>query len=1191
MGLKTFFSLSELILEKTLRISLNQDHKFSLGDVINFGTVDAKKFGGISWSLVYMISIPISSVIGITYLYYLMGISIVPAFAAVFVLMYINYRYVKKGIVYQKEYMKVRGQRLKKTDEVFNNIRFIKSSGLEMFFCNKLDETRKEELNWLKYMSYRMTYTIWNSWLSSSVLTVVLLFCYIWLGNTLTVAKIFTAMSILRTFQDSLAYLPNVIGTFFDFIVSSERLTEYLTAEEKKTAENSYKPGDAYDIVLKGANFYWKDPPPKEVPKGTDDSKIDASQKSDLNEPLITDDNEQSEAQKSQKRAIFELMNFNLEIGKGELVAIIGKSGAGKTSFILSLLSELSFHENENFVFSVNPSISLVLQKPWIRNDTMRENILFGLDFDEDRYQRVLRLSCLDEDLHHFAQGDQTIIGDKGVNVSGGQRARIAIARALYQDKNLIIMDDPLSALDVNVGDTIFRQTILQQLHGKTRLIAIHNISYLKYFDKILFLDKGTIRYFGGYNDLVKLQEFAELVRILQETSLFQSKDQLEAEAKHHDILEPDKQEVESVDDDPQLHETKITDETRITESQEDKLLKTKTEISKTTTQMNIDEELKEKGEVNLKLFFKYLRLGRAIFLLFPMLGASMYIVFSAYRYFFYNEQGDLPPEQFNRSYFMKVTIILEIGFVTFGTLRGFFCLMFGLDVSRKLNSLIIFRMMHASVIKFFNKNPVGKILNRLSDDIETIDRSIPISTSYFFNVTSNILLNMILLLMLSSPFLIVFLVIYFVIIFRMQRVFTKSYKEVTRLNSTSKSPVFHLFSDSVNGLVDIRTNQKQNFIVESMGKHVDFHFRTGVVLSAYGEWFRLRVTLYSMMFIIPSYVFLLLFKENFLDYSSILVSVLTSNMEMFIYFMQVLSTLEKNFVSFDRCDFYMNLEMEAGLKKVPHYFKEIRDGFPISKVKAEEEEQLKKTLNEWPKHGQIVFSHVNVSYSYDNHYVLKDLFFEIKQGEKIGVIGRTGAGKSSLVTSIIRFFDSIEGKIEIDHFDIYKLDVKQLRRSLTYISQDSYFFEGSLRENLDPFNVASDEKIIELLKESEIYDKVALAGGLEWQLSSGGGNLSVGEKQILCFIRAIINLRKVIILDEATSNLDLKSENLLEKMKDKYFANSTTITIAHRLNTVYQSDRILVLEQGRIKTFSNVKDLSGSDLEFFNSYIKQMIV
>jgi ATP-binding cassette subfamily C (CFTR/MRP) protein 1 len=284
--------------------------------------------------------------------------------------------------------------------------------------------------------------------------------------------------------------------------------------------------------------------------------------------------------------------------------------------------------------------------------------------------------------------------------VSGGQRARIAIARALYQDKDLIIMDDPLSALDVNVGESILKQTILQQLHGKTRLIAIHNITYLKHFDKILFIDKGTIRYFGTYNELVKLREFEELVKILQDTSLFQSKDNLEAEIKHHDILEPDEEEVERIDGDSQLMETKMTDNTKITENNQDQSLKTKADASKTTTATNMENELKEKGEVNLKLFFKYLTLGRAMFLLFPFLGATLYIVFSAYRYFFYNEQGALPPETFDRNYFMKVTIILEIGFVTFGTLRGFFCLMFGLDVSRKLNSLIIFRMMHASVIK-----------------------------------------------------------------------------------------------------------------------------------------------------------------------------------------------------------------------------------------------------------------------------------------------------------------------------------------------------------------------------------------------------------------------------------------------------------------------------------------------------------
>jgi ATP-binding cassette subfamily C (CFTR/MRP) protein 1 len=443
---------------------------------------------------------------------------------------------------------------------------------------------------------------------------------------------------------------------------------------------------------------------------------------------------------------------------------------------------------------------------------------------------------------------------------------------------------------------------------------------------------------------------------------------------------------------------------------------------------------------------------------------------------------------------------------------------------------------------------------------------------------------------LLSSPYLVIFMLVYFVIIIRIRSKTMKAFVEMTRVNSAAKSPIMTLFSDCINGLIDIRTNNKQSFMIEKMSQTVDFHFKTWIILSAFGEWFRMRVNLLSTLFIIPAFGLLVTANDNFLQYASILVSVIMMNMDVFMGFMNSLNNIEKNFVAFDRCNYYLNLQSENGLTMLADQYTKLKSGVPMKEIRANEDRALVEKAN-WPTEGRIVLKDLKVKYAPELDYVLNGLTLEIKPGEKIGVIGRTGAGKTSLVTCIMRFFESIEGEISIDGVNIYQIDIKRLRRSLTFISQDSYFFEGTLRENLDPLHLKTDQQIIDLLKESEIFDKVTLAGGLDWQLSSGGGNLSVGEKQILCFVRAIINLKKVVILDEATSNLDIKSESLLEKMKDKYFKESTTITIAHRLNTVYQSDRILVLEKGRVKSFANVKELTGEEMEFFDNYVKQMIL
>jgi len=1189
LGNKLYFSLSQIILEKTLRVSLNQNTKFSLGDIINFGTVDAQKFSGISSNLVYLIATPLSTVIGLTYLYNLLGIAIFPPLFVLFILMWINFVIVKRSMHFQKEYMKLRGQRLKKTDEMFNNIRFVKANGLESFFSEKIDQARASELEWLKYIFYRIIYSITNSWFSSSVMYVLLFVCYIYTGHTLTVATIFTTLSVLRTFQDSLSYLPTVFASFVDLLISSERLTLYLASEERQMLKNDYDPASGYDLELKNINFHWSSPPSTSNDgKGNEDTKSSqdtVSQKTDLTEPLIKNDSANSKEQ----AVGFELKNFNIKVKKGELVAIIGKSGSGKSSLMMGLLNELQYIENPDMKFALNPNIALVSQKPWIRNDTLKANVIFGSESNQALYAQSIRFAALEEDLEILPQKDQTIIGDKGINVSGGQKVRIAIARALYQQSEVVLMDDPLSALDVNVGEFIFKNAILGSLKDKTRLIITHNISYLKHFDKIIFMDNGEVHYFGDYETLCELPAFIELKKILEETSLFKS-------VQEENDLE-DQEEEQAVIEEPEGHESQPRKESKLAETKSVpslvlKRMKSKKEGTSTlnVARVNFEQEINEKGEVNWRLIWSYLRLGNSFYLLVPIIGVIIFMVLSSYRYFFYNQQGKLNSNEFDKFYFIKVTFFLELGFVLIGLFRGLFVLLFGLSVASKLNTLLIFKMLHSSITGFFNKNPVGKILNRLSSDIETIDRVIPFTMIYFLNMAANIALNLILMVALSSPYLIVFMLVYFTVVIRIRSRSMKAYVEMTRVNSSAKSPITHLFSDCVNGLIDIRTNRKQSFMVQQMSKTVDFHFKTCLVLSGFGEWFRMRVTILSTLFVIPAFGFLLASNEKFMDYVSILITVIMMNMDFFIGFMNSLNNIEKNFVAFDRCNYYLNLPPENGLTMLSEQYNNLKQGVPMKLIHEEEDRRLQEKA-EWPKEGRIILKDLKVKYAPELDYVLNGLSLEIKPGEKIGVIGRTGAGKTSLVTSIMRFFESVEGEINIDGVNIYQINVKQLRRSLTYISQDSYFFEGTLRENLDPLRLKTDEKIIELLKESEIYDKISLAGGLDWRLSSGGGNLSVGEKQILCFVRAIINLQKVVILDEATSNLDIKSESLLERMKEKYFKQATTITIAHRLNTVYQSDRILVLEKGRLKTFANINELTGDEMEFFNNYIKQMIL
>jgi ABC-type multidrug transport system fused ATPase/permease subunit len=375
--------------------------------------------------------------------------------------------------------------------------------------------------------------------------------------------------------------------------------------------------------------------------------------------------------------------------------------------------------------------------------------------------------------------------------------------------------------------------------------------------------------------------------------------------------------------------------------------------------------------------------------------------------------------------------------------------------------------------------------------------------------------------------------------------------------------------------------------MVNTMGSIVDTHVRSAIMQSAFSRWFRLRVSLLSMIFVIPSLAFLVKFEQDFFGHVAILVSTLINNVDTLIFMMNNLNEVDKNFIAFDRCNQYLKMPAEPGLLFHNDQFARLKRGVPLSELEAEEKVRLQMAAE--PQINQIEFSNVTVRYTPESETVLRNINLVFKKGEKVGIIGRTGAGKSSLISLLLRFFDRTDGKLELNGKDVFQLDAKSMRMNVVYIPQDSFFFEDTLRNNLDPFAINSDERIIELLREARVYDSIELQGGLGMQLDSNGANLSAGEKQTLCFVRALLNIRNIVILDEATANMDLVHEKTLEGMKDKYFGNRLMLTVAHRLRTINNSDKILILERGSVKTFAAFRDFSAEEMTFFENYFRHL--
>ena len=604
--------------------------------------------------------------------------------------------------------------------------------------------------------------------------------------------------------------------------------------------------------------------------------------------------------------------------------------------------------------------------------------------------------------------------------------------------------------------------------------------------------------------------------------------------------------------------------------------------------EVNVKKELEEKSSFGFGIILNYLNLGYKWKIFIVVITMIAYGFIYGYSFYFYNQQGKLSAEEFDNGTFFKLFILINLSAAFLNFFRIYNSYTFGYDISKIINNIVVFRILHSSLNKFIDKNPIGKVLNRLSGDLEKIDKYIPMGLSYLIYAVVLLITFLTLCLLFSDWKLIFFFFIFFFFSFRAQRSFSIANIITTKFDSVTKSPFYSMFSDTVNGNTSLRAFKKEEFFKNNMKNIIDRNFKCAMVNEATKYWFSIRISLFSLYFIIPIFIYMY-FDDNRNNYSAIILLSLSELLNYIINVLTHINAMENRFVAFDRVFSYTKLPYEKGSKFLKEEEKRIYNGQQNLELRAFENTEEAKKFKNWPKDGNVKFDNVCAKYGEDSPQILKNINLEIKGGENIGIIGRTGAGKSTLAKLMLRFLEEIEGKIEIDGVDIFSIDIKLLRSKVTYISQESYFFEGSLRENLDPLKKKTDEELFELLKESEMYDKVIINGGLDWSIEQKGDNLSFGEKQIFCFVRAIINLKKIIIMDEATSNLDIKSEQILEYMKEKYFKNKTTFTIAHRLNTIYNADKILILDNGMVKAFRNYNDFDENDKIFFKSYIEDL--
>ncbi|XP_057321988.1 ATP-binding cassette sub-family C member 4-like isoform X2 [Microplitis mediator] len=892
------------------------------------------------------------------------------------------------------------------------------------------------------------------------------------------------------------------------------------------------------------------------------------------------------------------LCEVTLNIKGRDLCALVGPVGSGKSSLLNLLLQELPIgagivglyqfkNENSNefktkrrFIQD-NPdmTISYASQSPWLFPGTVRENILFGLDYNYERYQEVIRVCSLLRDFEQLPDGDLTTVGERGASLSGGQRARVNLARAIYKQADLYLLDDPLSAVDARVGRHIFEECILEYLRGKTRILVTHQLSYLKQADTIGMIKHGHIKYQGTFGTLTKTSlEFNNLLNAMEKNDNASSADTTD-DIDTNNLVE---------DKNSFLRFGKSRTSQVSVKSQDSYQIMPYREFTTEEAESNakVTSESMESGRLSNEVYYKYFHKGANIctIILLIIVYILSQIATSGVDYWlgywtnletirtscvnfknncsvYGNEYKSIVNNTFFRSLsildddgFLPVTYAIYIyatwliGCIVLTILRSYFFVNICIHAGHKLHNNMLSNVLQGTM-SFFHANPSGRILNRFSKDVGAMDELLPtamLGALQIFFVMMGILVIVISVNpWMGIPIVFIGILLYFIRIY-----YQKTAQDIKRLEGIAKSPVFSHVSTTLNGLTTIRSHGKdvQSMLCKEFDQYQDIHTGAWFLTIITGSAFGLILDLIACVFLAcVCFSLILIDSENTFGGSvglSISQSLILTGMLQ--YGVKQTTEVQLQMTSVERIFQYFNLPKEKPM------------------------ESSKPPPVNWPWSGQIEWKNVSMSYKKNDPPVLKNIELTIKSGSKVGVVGRTGAGKSSLIAALFRLVDDgLNGKIIIDGLDTRSISLQDLRTSISIIPQEPVLFSETLRYNLDPFGKYTDTAMWDALREVELNDVT-----LDQWVTESGSNFSVGQRQLICLARALLRNNKILVLDEATANIDSQTDALIQRAIRKKFSDCTVITIAHRLNTIIDSDKILVMENGYAAEFGSPYEL-----------------
>lgn len=1148
LGMKIKSSLTSVIYNKSLVLSNETRTESNTGDIVNLMSVDVQRLQDLVQNLQIIWLGPFQIVLCLVSLHNLLGYSMWAGVVIMIIMIPLNGFIARVQKRLQKTQMKYKDERSRLTSEILTNIKSLKLFGWENAYLDKLNHVRNDkELNNLRKMGVFSAVST-STWNLAPFLVSCLTFAVFVLTQkhrTLLTDIVFPALALFNLLSFPLAMVPMVITNVVEAQVAVSRLSKFLRGSELQREAvtrlpRAEKKGDVA-VLIKDGTFLWS------KAKGNQNYKV-------------------------------ALSAINILSRKGDLDCIVGKVGLGKSSIIQAMLGDLYKLDGE---VMLHGKVAYVSQIPWIMNGLVKDNILFGHKYDPEFYDVVLKACALSVDLQNLTDGDRTEVGEKGISLSGGQKARLSLARAVYARADVYLLDDPLSAVDEHVGRHLVDHVIGPHglLSSKCRILATNSINVLSIASNIYMVSEGRVIEQGTFANLMKDDNSKTRV-LISEFGRKNSPTPPPSDSKPTLLDQPQKPAIrEELDSDCEFDrgslrrasEASLDEEERAqidgTNEEADALVQARAEHS-------------EKGSVKWDVYKAYAKacnpFSVLIFLGCTVLSMAVNVSSNVWlkHWSEVNTEYGYNPDV---TKYLGIYFLLGVGFLLASLIQSCFMWIFcTIHGSRRLHNAMAKSVIRAPM-SFFEVTPVGRITNRFSNDIYKIDEVLGRVFGMFFSNATKVIFTIGVICFSTWQFVFIMLPLAGLYVYY-QQYYLKTSRELKRLDSISRSPIFANFQESLSGVSVIRAYGQQNRFMHLNERRVDRNMSAFNPAINANRWLAIRLEFLGSIIILGAAgLAIVTLRSGHLTAGLVGLSVSYSLQitQSLNWIVRMTVEVETNIVCVERVLEYSKLVPEAP-EIIPNH----------------------RPAPNWPDEGEIKFEDYSVRYRPELNLVLKNINLAINSREKIGIVGRTGAGKSSITLALFRIIEAASGHIAIDNLNTLTIGLADLRHRLSIIPQDSQVLEGTIKSNLDPMNEYSDEQIwnalelshlkthvMRMFEEVDHEDNKSIPTGLDVKITESGSNLSIGQRQLMCLSRVLLKLNSsnVLVLDEATAAVDVETDKILQETIRDEFRDKTIITIAHRLNTIMDSDRIIVLEQGEVAEFDTPANLlKKKDLLFY---------